>query len=53
MPAQGSGNAGAIGKVLYSRFLFPFEITSMLLLVAMVGAIVMTKARRPAGGESA
>ena len=45
------GNAGAIGRALYSRFLFPFEITSMVLLVAMVGAIVMTKTRRPAGEE--
>ena len=42
------GNAAMIGRVLYSRFLFPFEVTSMLLLVAMVGAIVMTKGRRSA-----
>jgi NADH-quinone oxidoreductase subunit J len=40
------GNAAAIGRELYSRFLFPFEVTSMLLLVAMVGAIVLTKGRR-------
>jgi NADH-quinone oxidoreductase subunit J len=53
LPAQGHGNAGAIGMVLYSRFLFPFEVTSMLLLVAMVGAIVMTKGRRPEGGSPA
>ena len=45
------GNAAAIGRELYSRFLFPFEVTSMLLLVAMVGAIVMTKTRRAAGEE--
>lgn len=44
------GNAAAIGRVLYSRFLFPFEITSILLLVAMVGAIVMAKGR-PASPE--
>jgi NADH-quinone oxidoreductase subunit J len=47
------GNAGAIGRELYSRFLFPFEVTSMLLLVAMVGAIVMTKTRKHAGEEQA
>jgi NADH-quinone oxidoreductase subunit J len=40
------GNAALIGRALYSRFLFPFEVTSMLLLVAMVGAIVMTRGRR-------
>jgi NADH-quinone oxidoreductase subunit J len=45
------GNAAAIGRALYSRYLFPFEITSMILLVAMVGAIVLTKTRRPAGEE--
>ena len=47
------GNAVAIGRVLYSRFLFPFEITSILLLVAMVGAIVMAKGRKAAEGEDA
>lgn len=45
------GNAGIIGRALYSRFLFPFEVTSMLLLVAMVGAIVMVKGRRGSGEE--
>lgn len=54
LPAQGNGNAAAIGKVLYSRFLFPFEITSVLLLVAMVGAIVLAKGRGgPADSEAA
>jgi len=33
----------AIGKVLFSNYLFPFEVTSILLLVAMVGVIVLTK----------
>ncbi len=45
------GNAAAIGRALYSRYLFPFEVTSMLLLVAMVGAIVMTKTRRSPGED--
>lgn len=53
LPSQAAGNAAAIGRVLYSRFLFPFEVTSMLLLVAMVGAIVMIKGRGPAEGEDA
>ena len=46
LQAQGRGNAAAIGTILYSRFLFPFEITSILLLVGMVGAIVMARGRR-------
>jgi NADH-quinone oxidoreductase subunit J len=53
LPAQGQGNAQAIGKVLYSRFLFPFEITSVLLLVAMVGAIVLAKGRPSSDAEAA
>ena len=52
LPAQGHGNAAAIGKVLYSRFLFPFEITSVLLLVAMVGAIVLAKGRPAADADT-
>jgi NADH-quinone oxidoreductase subunit J len=40
-----AGNTQAIGQLLYSRYLFPFEITSMVLLVAMVGAIVISKSR--------
>jgi len=45
LPDAGSGNVAAIGKVLYSRYLFPFEITSILLLVAMVGVIVIARGR--------
>jgi NADH-quinone oxidoreductase subunit J len=41
------GNTQAIGQLLYSRYLFPFEITSILLLVAMVGAVVIAKGRGP------
>lgn len=32
-----------IGKILFNEYLLPFEITSVLLLVAMIGAIVLTK----------
>ena len=41
------GNTREIGLLLYSRYLFPFEITSMVLLVAMVGAIVIARGRGP------
>lgn len=33
----------ALGKVLYTDYLFPFEIASLILLVAIIGAVVMTK----------
>ena len=45
LPGAESGNVAAIGRVLYSRYLFPFEITSVLLLVAMVGVIVIARGR--------
>jgi NADH-quinone oxidoreductase subunit J len=32
-----------LGMALFSNYLLPFEVTSIILLVAMVGAIVMTK----------
>ncbi len=44
-PPPDGGNTRAIGELLYSRYLFPFEITSIVLLVAMVGAIVITRGR--------
>ena len=39
------GNTQAIGQILYTRYLFPFEITSLVLLVAMVGAIMISRPR--------
>lgn len=35
----------AIGKLLYTEYLFPFEIASLILLIAIVGAIVLAKRR--------
>ena len=39
----------AIGTALFNQYLLPFEITSVLLLVAMIGAIVLTKSEKRAG----
>jgi NADH-quinone oxidoreductase subunit J len=39
------GNTAAIGRLLYSRYLFPFEITSVLLIVAILGAVMIGKGR--------
>lgn len=38
-----TGNTAQIGWLLYTSYLIPFEIASMLLLVAMIGAIVLAK----------
>jgi NADH-quinone oxidoreductase subunit J len=35
----------ALGKLLYTDYLFPFEIASLILLVAIIGAIVLAKRR--------
>ena len=37
------GSPQAVGEILFNQYLLPFEVTSVLLLVAMIGAIVMTK----------
>ncbi len=42
----GYGGATAIGLELFNQYLLPFEVTSILLLVAMVGAIVLSRRRR-------
>jgi NADH-quinone oxidoreductase subunit J len=41
-PLAGAPNIEAIGAVLYSRYLFLFEAAGVVLLVAMIGAIVLT-----------
>ena len=40
-----AGNSQVMGKVLFTDFVFPFEVASIILLVAMVGAIVLAKKR--------
>jgi NADH-quinone oxidoreductase subunit J len=40
--AGGFGSPTSIGKLLFDQYLAPFEVTSVLLLVAMVGAILLT-----------
>ena len=36
-------NTEEVGMLLYTNYLIPFEIASMLLLVAMIGAIILAK----------
>jgi NADH-quinone oxidoreductase subunit J len=38
-----TGNVEQVGWMLYTDYLIPFELASMLLLVAMIGAIVLAK----------
>ena len=39
------GGAGALGRVLFSAYLYPFELASILLLAAMVGAVILARRR--------
>lgn len=36
-------NTQAVGRLLFTRYLLPFELTSLILLVAMVGALILAK----------
>ncbi|MBF0520538.1 MAG: NADH-quinone oxidoreductase subunit J [Nitrospirae bacterium] len=42
---QSATHIGAIGQELYTHYLYPFELASLVLLVAIVGAIVLAKKR--------
>jgi NADH-quinone oxidoreductase subunit J len=39
-----------MGMVLFNEYLLPFEVTSIVLLVAMVGAIVLSKQEKGGRG---
>jgi NADH-quinone oxidoreductase subunit J len=39
------GTINAVGQVMYTQWLFPFEAVSLLLLVAILGAVVVAKPR--------
>jgi NADH-quinone oxidoreductase subunit J len=45
--AQNVSNTQAIGLVLYTRYVYFFEAAGLILLVAMIGAIVMTLHHKP------
>jgi NADH-quinone oxidoreductase subunit J len=46
MTPAGASNIQAIGTLLYGRYLFLFEASGLILLVAMIGAIVLTHRQR-------
>lgn len=45
------GNTQAIGRALFTKFVLPFEIVSLLLLAAIVGAVALDRRRREAEAE--
>lgn len=40
-------NTEALGRVLYTDYVFAFQVSGLILLVAMIGAIVLTHRKRP------
>ena len=40
------GHTQALGQLLYSKYVWPFEVVSVLLIVAIVGAVVLTRHRK-------
>src|ERR1019366_2627221 len=42
----GFGTPGHIGRLLLTKYLLPFEVASILLLVAAIGAVVLARRRR-------
>jgi NADH-quinone oxidoreductase subunit J len=37
------GTAGAVGREVFGRFFYPFEVISLLLVAAMIGAVLLAK----------
>ena len=46
MPPAGYSNTRALGQVLYTDYVFPFELAAIMLLIAIVAAIALTMRRR-------
>ena len=46
IPKSPIPNIVAVGQLLYSRYLFAFELAGLILLVAMIGAVVLTQRSR-------
>jgi NADH-quinone oxidoreductase subunit J len=46
LPAAAVSNTRALGDLLYTRYIFAFQLAGLILLVAMIGAIVLTLRQR-------
>lgn len=47
LPADGMTNTHALGNVIYTDYVYLFQASGLVLLVAMIGAIVLTLRHRP------
>jgi len=47
VPAGAAAEPMGVGQLLFTRYLYPFEITSILLIAALIGAMVMAGTKEP------
>jgi NADH-quinone oxidoreductase subunit J len=52
-PDSDFGSANAVGRLLFTDYLFAFEAISLLLLAAVIGAVVVARSRREREKEAA
>lgn len=50
---QAGGDVAALGRAVFTVYLWPFEITAALLVIAVVGAVVLARRPRELGGQVA
>ena len=43
--ANAPGNVQALGRVLFTKYMFPFEVASVLLIIAAIGAMILGRRR--------
>jgi NADH-quinone oxidoreductase subunit J len=53
LPPPGFGTVERFGELLFRDYLFPFEAVSLLLLMAVIGAVVIARGRRDQPGAAA
>jgi NADH-quinone oxidoreductase subunit J len=44
---EAAGTVEAVGRELFSAYLLPFELTSFIILAAIIGAVTLAKRRPP------
>ena len=51
LQAETFGSPYAVGEILFSKYLLPFEMTGVLLLVAMIGAVILARDEKKNPGQ--
>lgn len=51
--AQAGGNTYVVGMVLFTKYLWPFELASILILLAIIASVVIAKKDKPEKGAAA